>query len=34
MFGSLALGRIVHEEDENDTNDCLRGDGNKIILFS
>ena len=34
MFPSLALGRIVHEEDEYDTNDCLRGDCIRHFIIS
>ena len=26
MFGCLALGGVVHEEDEYDPNNCLKGD--------
>ena len=33
MFVSLSLGWIVHEEDEYDTNDCLRGDCIRHIVF-
>ena len=34
MFGALALGRIVHEEDEYDTNDGLRGDCIRQFILS